>query len=166
MSYNSARGIVVSAPSGSGKTTLVHRLLAERGDGGFSIAATSRPPRGTEVRFYGTLRSEVERLQNAGMVAVFDVDVAGGLRLKRKLGNSVRSIFIRPPSIMELRRRLESRATDGAEDIEMRVAKSASELEQAPRFDHIIENNNLDRASGELLELVEEFIGALRPSGN
>ena len=92
---------------------------------------------------YGTLKSEVERIWAKGNVILFDVDVMGGINLKRIFGEKACSIFIMPPSIEELRRRLVGRATDSMEVIEKRVAKAAFELEKAPEFDHTVINDEL-----------------------
>lgn len=108
---------------------------------------------------YGTLRSEVDRIWYDGNVVVFDVDVVGGINLKKKFGDSALALFIMPPSIDELRRRLEGRATDSTEAIERRVAKAQVELEYAEKFDRVIVNDNLDQAYSEARKLIEEFLG-------
>ena len=95
---------------------------------------------------YGTLRSEVERIWDKGHIILFDVDVMGGINLKRIFGADACSIFIMPPSIEELRRRLEGRGTDTPEVIERRVAKAEFELTKAPEFDHTVINDRLDDA--------------------
>ena len=95
---------------------------------------------------YGTLRSEVERIWAKGHVIVFDVDVVGGINLKRIFGDDACSVFIMPPSVEELRRRLEGRGTDAPEVIDRRVAKAEFELTKAPEFDHIVVNDSLDEA--------------------
>ena len=92
--------------------------------------------------FYGTLRSEIERIQGKGNHVLFDVDVKGGLNLKKIFGKQAIAIFIQPPSIDELRRRLEGRGTDSKEMIEQRLAKASIEMEDAPYFDHIIINHS------------------------
>ena len=107
---------------------------------------------------YGTLRSEVERIWAAGHVIVFDVDVVGGINLKRIFGDEACSIFIMPPSIEELRRRLEGRATDAPEVIDRRVAKAEFEIGKAPEFDRIVVNDDLDTAVAETVRLLETFI--------
>ena len=107
---------------------------------------------------YGTLRSEVERIWAKGHVIVFDVDVMGGLNLKRIFGADACSIFIMPPSIEELRRRLVGRATDAPEVIERRVAKAEFELTKAPGFDHVVVNDVLEDAVRETTRIVEQFI--------
>lgn len=111
-------------------------------------------------RFYGTLKSEISRIASAGSNAVMDIDVNGALRVKERLGNQAISIFIQPPSIEELRRRLESRATDSMESIEARINRAEFELDQAPRFDVRIINDNLQQAVAETRKVIEEFIEA------
>ncbi len=107
---------------------------------------------------YGTLRSEVERIWAKGNVVVFDIDVVGGVNLKKIFGDKALSIFVQPPSIEELRRRLVSRATDSAEAIEKRVGKAASEIEFAPKFDTILINDKLELALSECESIVRDFI--------
>ena len=111
-------------------------------------------------RFYGTLKSQVEQQCEAGQNVVFDVDVKGGINIKRYYGERAMSLFIQPPSIEELRRRLVGRATDTPEAIEERLAKAEYELSFAPQFDHIIINDNLEQAKAETLQLVQEFLNA------
>jgi len=107
---------------------------------------------------YGTLRSEVERIWAKGHVIVFDVDVIGGINLKRIFGDDACSIFVMPPSVEELRRRLEGRGTDAPEVIDRRVAKAEFELTKAPEFDHIVVNDSLDEAIAETTRIIDEFI--------
>ena len=109
-------------------------------------------------KFYGTLKSEVERLTTAGKNVLFDVDVVGGLNIKRFYGERALSVFIQPPSLAELRRRLEHRATDTPEVIESRLAKAEYELSFAPKFDRIVVNDELDRACQEVLSVVRNFL--------
>ena len=111
-----------------------------------------------EDRFYGTLKEQVERQLAAGQSVVFDVDVKGGLRIKEFYGERAMSLFIQPPSVEELRRRLEGRGTDSPEQIEERLAKAEYEMSFAPRFDHIVVNDNLDDAKAETLRLVSNFL--------
>ena len=110
-------------------------------------------------RFYGTLKEQVERQLEAGQNVVFDVDVKGGCNIKDFYGNQAMSLFIQPPSIEELRRRLINRGTDEMEQIEKRVAKAEYELSFAPRFDHIVVNDILEDAEAEALRLINEFLG-------
>jgi guanylate kinase len=109
-------------------------------------------------KFYGTLKSEVERITQAGHNVIFDVDVVGGCKIKKSYGGHALSIFIKPPSVEELRRRLEKRNTDSPEVIEKRLAKAEHELSFAPKFDMIIINDNLATAQEEALNAVKEFI--------
>lgn len=107
---------------------------------------------------YGTLKSEVERLQNSGKHVLFDVDVVGGINIKKHYGAEALALFIQPPSVEELRKRLNNRNTDSQEVIEKRVAKAEYELTFAPQFDHIIVNDILEKACQETEELVTSFI--------
>ena len=110
-------------------------------------------------RFYGTLKSQVENQLEAGQNVVFDVDVKGGVNIKKYYADDCLSVFIQPPSIEELRRRLEGRATDAPEVIEQRLAKAAYELTFAPQFDRILVNDNLEVAEQEALAIVKAFLG-------
>lgn len=107
---------------------------------------------------YGTLRSEVERIWQKGHVIVFDVDVLGGINLKRIFGQDACSVFIMPPSVEELQRRLEGRGTDSPEAIDRRVAKAEFELTKAPEFDHTVVNDRLDDAVEETCAILDAFI--------
>ena len=109
-------------------------------------------------RFYGTLKEQVERQLNARQNVVFDVDVKGGINIKRYYGERALSLFIQPPSVEELRRRLEGRGTDTPEAIESRLAKAEYEMTFAPQFDHIVVNDDLDTAKAETLTLVCSFL--------
>lgn len=108
--------------------------------------------------FYGTLKSEIDRIWSSGKIPVFDVDVMGGLNLKQYFGKSALSIFIQPPSMEVLRERLENRNTESAESLEKRIGKAGKELSYAPKFDILIVNDNLDRAIGQLSSIVTAFI--------
>lgn len=182
--------IIFSAPSGSGKSTLIGHLLKRFPQLEFSISATSRAPRGSEVNgkeyyflcneefknkvaagefveweevyagtCYGTLRSELKRIWDKGHVIVFDVDVKGGVNLKKIFGDDALSIFIMPPSVEELRRRLEKRGTDTPETIAKRVAKAEEEITYAPLFDKIVVNDSLETAIADAIRITESFIG-------
>lgn len=107
---------------------------------------------------YGTLKSEVERLWDAGRVIVFDVDVNGGKNIKRYFGDEALSIFVMPPSLEVLEQRLRSRGTDSEEAIVKRLGRSAEELKQAPEFDVTIVNDDLARAVEETRNVVERFL--------
>ncbi len=111
-----------------------------------------------ENRFYGTLKSQVERQLKAGQNVVFDVDVKGGVNIKKYYGDKALSVFIQPPSVEELRRRLLARNTDSEEMIAQRVAKAEYELTFAPQFDRILVNDDLQTALNEAYELVSNFI--------
>ncbi|WP_159018607.1 guanylate kinase [Algibacter sp. L3A6] len=184
--------IVFSAPSGSGKTTIVRHLLGlEELNLEFSISATSRESRGTEIdgtdyyflsasefkskikndefleweevyrdNFYGTLKTEVERIWAKGKNVIFDIDVSGGLRIKRKFPEETLAIFVKPPSIDELKIRLKKRKTESADKINMRVAKASAELATAPLFDVIVVNDTLEHALTEAKALVSDFVNS------
>ena len=109
-------------------------------------------------KFYGTLKSEVERIWQEGKVVIFDVDVKGGVNLKKIFGENALSIFIAPPSIDELERRLISRATDDLETIKTRVVKAKEEMTYAEEFDQIIINDDLETAQKEIERIVRNFI--------
>ncbi len=111
-----------------------------------------------EGRFYGTLKSQVDTQTMRGENVLFDVDVKGGCNIKDFYGNRALSIFVQPPSVEELRRRLISRATDTPEAIAQRVDKAAYELTFAPRFDHVVVNDDLDKAKQEVYHLVSQFV--------
>ena len=113
-----------------------------------------------ENRFYGTLRSQVDEKLAAGMNVVFDVDVKGGINIKRHYGDKALSIFIQPPSMEALRKRLVGRATDSAEQIEERLAKAEYEMSFAPQFDRIIINDDLETAKQEAVALLREFLAS------
>ncbi len=180
---------VFSAPSGSGKTTLVRHLLLQNLPLGFSISATSRPPRGEEKdgvdyyflseeefrqkieedafieyeevyqgAFYGTLRSEVERLWQEGKNVLFDIDVIGGLNVKEQYPEETLAVFVQPPSLEELEKRLRQRKTETEEKIQQRLDKSATELIYSQNFDVILVNDNLAKAQQEVVRLVKEFL--------
>lgn len=109
-------------------------------------------------RFYGTLKDQVERQLQAGQNVVFDVDVKGGCNIKEYYGERALSVFIQPPSVEELHRRLVARATDDAEQIEKRVAKAEYELTFAPRFDTVLVNDSLEVAKREAVKLLTDFL--------
>ncbi len=110
-------------------------------------------------RFYGTLKSQVDKQLEAGENVIFDVDVNGAMRIKQLYGKRALSIFIQPPSIEELRNRLEKRATDAPEVIAQRIERAQYELSQAENFDEVVVNDNLEIAQVEALALVEDFLG-------
>lgn len=108
-------------------------------------------------RFYGTLRSQVEALLDKGHNVVLDIDVKGGINIKKMYGLQAMSMFIQPPSVAELRRRLESRGSDTPDQIQIRLDKAEYEMSFAPEFDHIIVNDDLDKAKAEALTLIIDF---------
>ena len=109
-------------------------------------------------RYYGTLKSQVERQLEAGQNVVFDVDVKGGVNIKQFYGDEALSVFIQPPSINELRRRLEGRGTDAPEVIDQRIARAEFELTFAEKFDKIVINDILDYAEADALAAIQAFL--------
>ena len=171
------------------KTTLVHHLLQQKLPLGFSISATSRPPRGQEVHgkdyyflteeefrkkidedafveyeevyqgaFYGTLRSEIDRLWEEGKHVLFDIDVVGGLNVKAQYPQNTLSIFVQPPSLDELEHRLRKRGTETEDKIQQRLDKSAKELVYAQDFDVILVNDELNKAKQEVVRVVKQHL--------
>ncbi|WP_282115692.1 guanylate kinase [Cellulophaga baltica] len=110
--------------------------------------------------FYGTLKTEVERLWAEGKNVIFDIDVVGGLRIKKKFPDQTLAVFVKPPSVDELKIRLKKRSTESDDKINMRIAKASVELATAPQFDMIIKNYDLDTALVESYELVQDFLSS------
>ena len=108
--------------------------------------------------FYGTLKSEVERIWALGKNVIFDIDVAGGLRIKHKFPEETLAVFVKPPSVDELKRRLKERSTESDDKINMRIAKASVELATAPQFDVIIKNYDLPVALEEAYQLVKNYV--------
>ena len=108
--------------------------------------------------FYGTLRSEIERIWNEGKHVIFDIDVEGGLRLKRKYEDDALAIFVQPPSLEVLKERLTGRGTDSKEKLQERFAKAEKELEYANKFDVVLKNFDLETACAEAEKLVSDFL--------
>jgi len=108
--------------------------------------------------FYGTLKSEVERITSQGKNIIFDVDVIGGLNVKKQYGNKALAVFVAPPSVEVLEKRLKNRATDSAEKIAERINKAEYEMTFAPQFDKIVVNDNLETAQKEVEEIIREFL--------
>lgn len=182
--------IVVAAPSGCGKSTIINAIIAEGGlDLGFSVSATTRPPREGEKdgvnyyfmseedfrdaiaegefveyeevypgRFYGTLRREIDRITDEGHNIILDLDVNGALHVKNVYGDEALTVFIQPPSIEELRRRLEFRGTETPEVIDIRIDRATYELGRAPEFDKVVVNDRLDTAIEQTRNLIDGFI--------
>ena len=115
-------------------------------------------------RFYGTLKEQVEKQLAAGQNVVFDVDVKGGCDIKKFYGDRALSLFIQPPSIEELRRRLEGRNTDSADQIQIRLNKAEYEMSFAPQFDRILINDDLEKAKQEAVRILTEFLASPSPS--
>ena len=186
---DSGKLIIFSAPSGAGKTTIVRHLLAKFPNLSFSISATTRPIRGSEVdghdyyfiskeeflhkvakhefaefeevyagTYYGTLVKEIERIWSEDKQVIFDLDVQGGLRLKKKFGANALAIFVMPPSVEVLAERLSDRATDSSIKIEERIAKAKIELTFANDFDITLPNNDLSVACAEAEKIVSDFL--------
>jgi len=114
-------------------------------------------------QYYGTLRDEVDRIWERGMHAIFDIDVFGGMNLKKRYGSQAISVFIQPPSVGVLEQRLRARGTDGEESLKKRLDKAAYEMSFASEFDHILINEHLDLALKEAEELVRSFLNANNP---
>lgn len=108
--------------------------------------------------FYGTLKSEVERIWAKGKNVIFDIDVVGGLRIKKKFPEETLAVFVKPPSVDELKKRLKNRKTESEDKINMRVAKASIEMATAPQFDYIIVNDQLEKAFKEAENLVTQHI--------
>ena len=108
--------------------------------------------------FYGTLKSEVDKIRDEGKNVIFDIDVSGGLRIKRKFPEETLAVFVKPPSIDELKIRLKKRSTESDDKINMRIAKASVELATAPQFDQIIKNYDLAVAKEEAYQLVKDFL--------
>ena len=166
--------IIFSAPSGAGKSTIVNYLL-EKGLGlEFSISATCRAPRGKEIHgkeyYFFTADEFRKRIENKEFLeweevypgcyygTLLDVDVVGGLNIKKKFGDNALSIFIQPPSVEVLRQRLTGRGTDAPEKIEQRLAKAEYEMTFADKFDTIIVNDKLEEAFREAEKKVRDFL--------
>ena len=151
--------IIFSAPSGSGKSTIINYLLTQNLNLAFSISATSRPPRGTEQNgveyFFLTPEEFKQRIANNEFL---DVDVVGGCNIKKFYGERAMSVFIQPPSVEELRKRLNGRGTDTPEVIESRIAKAEFELSYADKFDVVIVNDDLETAKAEALKVISDFL--------
>jgi len=186
--------IIVAAPSGSGKSSLAKHLMTELPSIRFSVSATTRPPRAGENdgidyhflneesfrdaidqnqlleyeevypgRFYGTLRSEVDR-SSVNAPVLLDVDVVGALNVKESYESRCLAVFVSVPSMDELESRLRLRGTETEETLRTRIEKATYEQSFANRFDHQIMNDDLDRASAELIALVRSFLDSCEPS--
>lgn len=108
--------------------------------------------------FYGTLKSEVERIRNAGKHVIFDVDVVGGLNIKKHYGDDALAVFVQPPSVEELKKRLKNRSTESDEKIKMRVAKAEYEMSFAKQFDSVLINDELEKTLKKAEQLITDFL--------
>lgn len=175
---------IISAPSGAGKTSLARGLIEAVPDTAFSISHTTRPKRPDETHgidyyfvseaqfkdmigadgflehakvfdnWYGTSRAEVQRLVNLGKTVLLDIDWQGAREVRNKLPDA-KSIFIKPPSLQELEKRLRERAQDSEEVIRRRMRQAPEEMCHADEYDHVVINDNYDRALAELQKIVE-----------
>lgn len=109
-------------------------------------------------QYYGTLYSELEKIWKRGKHAIFDIDVAGGLNLKKSFGEQACAIFIQPPSVEVLEQRLRSRGTDDEASLQLRLGKAVYEMEQASKFDHMVVNDNLEQAEKEAEKIILDFL--------
>lgn len=182
--------VVLTAPSGAGKSTIARHLLDAIPSMRFSVSATTRPARPGETHgvhyhflsrdefdqkrdagdfieyeevyeglFYGTLKSELESA-TADAPILLDIDVKGALNVKREYGDDAYVVFIKAPSLKELRKRLEFRATESAHSVDSRLKRAREEQKFEGRFDHVVINDNLDDAVAETISQVMEFLRA------
>jgi len=178
--------IIISAPSGSGKTTIVKHMLTLIPQLEFSTSATTRTKRDTEVpgqdyyffsiedfkrkiksgdfveyqevypdQFYGTLKSEMDKIHSKNKVVILDMDVIGGAKLAKQFKSSI-SIFIQPPSIEELKKRLINRSTETKASLKKRIDKSVLEMKYANQFDFVVINDNLETAINDTANIIRE----------
>ena len=188
MSPFQGKAIIFSAPSGSGKTTLVRYLLTTNSNLSFSISATTRTQRDSEIHerdyyffspdefrqelqkdafieyqevypdcYYGTLKSEIDRIWSDQKNVIFDVDVKGGVNLKNYFGDQALAIFVRPPSLDTLQERLSARNTDSVQSIQHRLDKAEYELKFEKLFDVTVLNDDLEEAKREVQQLYRTF---------
>lgn len=113
-----------------------------------------------EGMYYGTTRDEMQRIWNQGKTPLLDIDVYGAMKVKQLLGSQVLTIFIEPPSVAALQERLEKRGTDSAETIRKRIGKAEEEIAQKVHFDHVVLNEDLEKATAEVLALVQQFLSS------
>lgn len=179
---------MVTGPSGAGKGTLEKAVLARMPELALAISATTRPRRSSEqdgreywfisddeftrrvddgdflewVRYvsghrYGTLRSEIDRIRDAGKVPLLDLEIEGALHVRDTVGGAV-TVFVDAPTFAELERRLRDRATESSGEIEERLELAREQQKQADEFDHVIVNDDVERAAGELERLVDQAL--------
>ncbi|MEM9327633.1 MAG: guanylate kinase [Bacteroidota bacterium] len=183
------KALIFSAPSGAGKTTIVRYLIEQNPLLEFSISATTRPRRDTEIdgidyyflsthefqskiaagafleweevykgNYYGTLRSELERIWDAGRYVIFDVDVEGGLTLKEELGDQALAVFVKVSDLDTLRRRLEFRQSESSSTLAVRLEKAADEMLYESRFDYVLINDDREQALAEAELVTKKFL--------
>jgi guanylate kinase len=177
--------IIITAPSGAGKTSITHHLMQTFPQLAFSVSAATRQARGSvnyyfmsaddfqhkiqnnefvewemvyEGKFYGTLKAELQRIWNNNQIPILDIDVKGAIHVKQQFPDSALTIFIEPPSVTELKKRLESRGTETVESLTARVNKAAYEISFKDHFDKNIINDNLQIAREKAVVIVKEFI--------
>jgi len=180
--------IVIVAPSGAGKTTIARRLLKEYSKIRFSVSATTRAPRKGEVNGkdyyfltsdefskkvqegafleweeysgnkYGTLRSEVDKLVESGYFPLLDIEVKGALNVEKLYNDDAISIFIQPPSMEELKERLNNRGSENKQTLQKRLKRAEMEMRYADNFDYSVVNDDLDTAYAEVKAIIEPFI--------
>lgn len=180
--------IVIVAPSGAGKTTIARRLLNEFPKVKFSVSATTRLPREGEVdgkdyffltdeefdekvdndafleweeysgHKYGTLRSEVDKLMKSGYFPLLDIEVKGALNIQKLYNSEAISIFIKPPSMEELKKRLDNRGSENEKSLQKRLKRAEMEMSHADDFDFVVVNDDLETAYAEVKKIVEPFI--------
>lgn len=189
MASQTKKIIIITAPSGAGKTSITHNLLEKFPQLAFSISATTRSPRASEVKgkdyyfltledfqskiqknefvewemvyegkYYGTLKAELERLWKEKSVPLLDVDVKGAIHVQQQYPQTALSIFIEPPSVRELARRLASRGTETEESLQTRVNKAEYEMSFSDQFNHLIVNDDLQEACEEAQKVIAAFL--------
>lgn len=179
---------VISGPAGAGKGTLLGRAVERLDNAWVSISATTRAPRGNEVdgveyffltheeferrieadgfieyarvhgNYYGTPIDPIREHVAQGDAVFLEIDVQGAFQVREKLPEC-KLIFIAPPSMEVLEQRLRGRATDSEESIKLRLSNAAGELAQAPKYDHVVVNDDLERATNELVEVIQSYVG-------
>jgi len=180
VNFHSGAVLVLSGPSGAGKSSIIDKIAGDIGDYYFSISTTTRPIRKGEVEgvnyhfvsedefkkdissdcfleyavvhgnYYGTSLKPVREALNAGQLVIFDIDVQGNTAVKNRLSDIVTSVFITPPTLSELKKRLENRSTDSKEVIDTRIKMAKREVQRVSEYDYLIVNDNLDVAAATL----------------
>jgi guanylate kinase len=176
----------IAAPSGTGKTTVCRELVKRVEECAFSISCTTRPPRHNEMdgkdyyfldyetferyikenkfiecerhfdNYYGTLKSTLAKAVESGQILLLDIDVNGALNIKKQFPDDTIAIFLKPPSVEELIRRLKNRGTESEESLRIRKARIPEEMEKAKDFDYVIINDNLQTAVQKILNIIKE----------